>query len=139
MTDTAYDTALAAALSGEYAAIYAYGVLGAHLTGSGRSLALQSELAHRDLRDSLLDTLAQPPEPEAVYGMPFAVTSQATAIAAAVDVEVKCAALWRAAVAAASPDQRKMPLAKLTDAALRAAAFRRAGGARPGTVAFPGQ
>jgi len=129
---------LADAVAGEYAAIYAYGVLGPHLTGSARSLAAQAELAHRNLRDSLLEKLDSPPAPRASYALPFPVDSPTSAIALAVHVEERCAALWRAAVAAAASSARDQPLAELTNAALRAAAFRRAGGVLPGTVAFPG-
>jgi len=98
---TSYDDAIKAALSGEYAAIYAYGVIGAYLSGSARSLALQAETAHRNLRDQMLDTVADPPAPAAEYAMAAPVTSVATALAAAAGVENKCTALWRAAVAAA--------------------------------------
>lgn len=139
MSDTpAAQAALAAVVDGEYAAIYAYGVLGPHLVGSARSLAVQAELAHRDLRDSLVESLSAPPAPRAEYALPFAVTDYASALALAVRVEERCAALWRAAVVAADPDSRRTPLAELDNSALRAAAFRRAEGASPGTVAFPG-
>jgi hypothetical protein len=136
---TSYDDAIKAALSGEYAAIYAYGVIGAYLSGSARSLALQAETAHRNLRDQMLDTVADPPAPAAEYAMAAPVTSVATALAAAAGVENKCTALWRAAVAAAGAEQRQSALTEMINAALRAAAFRRLGGAMPGTVAFPGQ
>jgi Domain of unknown function (DUF4439) len=136
MTDA--QTALNEAVAGEYAAIYAYGVLGPHLTGFARNLAVSAELAHRDLRDSLLERLASPPPPQANYAVPFPVTDYPSAIALAVHVEEKCAALWRAVTAASDANARQQPLDELTNAALRAAAFRRAGGAIPGTVAFPG-
>ena len=135
---TQSETALNAAVAGEYAAIYAYGVLGPHLIGGAKSLASHAELAHRNLRDSMLESLSSPPPPEASYALPFPVTDYASAIALAVQVEEKCAALWRAATVEADVATRKTPLGELTNAALRAAAFRRAGGATPGTVAFPG-
>lgn len=131
-------TTLNDAVAGEDAAIYAYGVLGPHLTGSARSLATQAELAHRNLRDSMLEKLASPPAAQANYALPFPVNSFATAVALAVHVEERCAALWRAVIVASESSSRDQPLTELTSAALRAAAFRRAGGARPGTVAFPG-
>jgi hypothetical protein len=132
-------SALQAAIAGEYAAIYAYGVIGPHLSGSARAMAQQAEAAHRNLRDSMLETLASAPPPRHNYALPFPVDSRATAIALAVKVEERCAALWRAAVVEANVASREQPLTELTAAALRAAAFRRAGGAMPGTVAFPGQ
>lgn len=135
---TALDAALDAALDGEHAAIYAYGVVGPKLTGTARAMALQYEAVHRDLRDSMLETMQSPPTGQAIYALPFAVTDARSAIALAVEVEERCAQLWRAVVAAAESSGRQAPLTVLTNAALRAAAFRRAGGAVPGTVAFPG-
>jgi len=78
------------------------------------------------------------PTGQAIYALPFAVIDARSAIALAVEVEERCAQLWRAVVAAAVSSGRQQPLTVLTDAALRAAAFRRIGGAVPGTVAFPG-
>jgi len=135
---TSYDQALADALRGEHAAIYAYGVLGPRLTGATLALAQQNELAHRDLRDSLLEAMTKPPPPEAFYALPFPVTDATSAVALAVTVESRCAVLWRAVVVAAASNARAQPLDSLTATALRAMAMRRAGGAIPGTVAFPG-
>ena len=135
---TALDDALAAVTRGEDAAIYAYGVLGPHLTGISLALAQQSETTHRDQRDALLETLSDPPTPEAVYAIPFPVTDAASAVRLAVYVEEHCAALWRAVVVASAAADRAARLGTLSDTANRAAAFRRAGGAIPGTVAFPG-
>ncbi|MCG5438661.1 DUF4439 domain-containing protein, partial [Micromonospora foliorum] len=42
--------ALAAALSAEYAAIYAYGRIGVRLSGAARDAARQAEAAHRRRR-----------------------------------------------------------------------------------------
>jgi hypothetical protein len=135
---TSFDDALADALRGEHAAIYAYGVLGPHLTGAVQALAEENELAHRNLRDSMIETLPSPPPAAAFYSLPFPVTDAKSAISLAVTVESRCALLWRAVVVAAPPGDREEPLATLTAAAVRAAALRRAGGAIPGTVAFPG-
>jgi hypothetical protein len=136
MTDL--NRALNAALAGEHAAIYAYGVLGSHLSAATLALAQQTELAHRNLRDSLLEALPSPVAAEAIYALPFAVTGKAAAIALAVYVEEHCAVLWRDVVVSADATTRTSQLATFTATALRAAAFRRAGGATPGTVAFPG-
>lgn len=135
---TGSDATLAAVLEGEYAAIYAYGALGPFLHGATLALAKQAEVAHRNERDTLLETLPDPPAPEVTYALPYPVTSTASAIALAVLVEQRCAVLWRAAVVAADPGTRQAPLDALTNTAIRAAAFRRAGGTVPGTVAFPG-
>jgi hypothetical protein len=135
---TDLDHALAAALAGEYAAIFAYGVVGAHLAGAALGLAQRSETVHRNQRDSLLELLTAPPAPSPLYALPFAVTSPASALALAVYVEDRCAVLWRDVVVAADRATRPTELAVFVDTALRAAAFRRLGGAFPGTVAFPG-
>ncbi len=135
---TGLDDALGAALGGEHAAIYAYGVLGPRLTGTARAMAQQYEAAHRTQRDAMLETMPSPPAGQAIYTLPFGVTDARSAIALAVYVESRCAELWRAVVVASDGRDRKSPLTLLADAALRAAAFRRAGGAVPGTVPFPG-
>jgi len=135
---TALDVALGHALQGEYAAIYAYGVLGPRLTGTARTLAAQYQGAHRAQRDAMLETLASPPAADALYALPFAVTDTGTAIQLAVYVESRCAALWRAVVVASDGANRRDPLNVLTQTAVRATMLRRAGGAVPGTVAFPG-
>lgn len=132
------ENALNAALDGEHAAIFAYGALGPKLTGTARAMALQYEAVHRDQRDSMLETMTSAPTGQAIYALPFAVTDARSAIALAVEVEERCAQLWRAVVTAAESSARQAPLTVLTNAALRAAAFRRVGGAVPGTVAFPG-
>jgi hypothetical protein len=135
------DQALGAALAGEYAAIYGYGVLGAQLTGAALNLARQAEAAHRDRRDSLLEMLgtdSSAPAAEPAYALPFPVTDSASAIKLAQGIEERVATLWCAALGETTGAQRKAGLAALTDAALRAARWRRAGGVSPSTVALPG-
>jgi hypothetical protein len=135
---TAANPALVAAVQGEQAAIYSYGVLGAYLTGTDRSLASRAETDHRNLRDQLTMSMASPPAASVIYRMPFPVTSAATALAAAVTVEERSSALWRAAVVATTGTERQIALNALVAGAVRAAAFRRAAGAYPGTIPFPG-
>jgi hypothetical protein len=135
---TSSNPALVAAVQGEEAAIYSYGVLGPFLSGTDRTLATQAETAHRNTRDQMTMSMANPPSADVIYRMPFAVTSAATALAAAVTVEERAAALWRAAVAATTGVDRQFAINTLIAGALRAAAFRRAAGAYPGTVPFPG-
>jgi hypothetical protein len=132
------DTALAAALAGEHAAIYAYGVLGPHLAGPALAIAQQNELLHRNQRDNLIETLANPPAPAALYALPFKVTDRASAIALGVYVEEHCAALWRDVVIAADATTRASQLDTFVNTELRAAVLRRLGGAFPGTIPFPG-
>jgi uncharacterized protein DUF4439 len=135
---TAPNDALAAAVAGEDAAIYAYGVLGVHLTGADRAMAQQAETDHRNLRDQVTEAMPSPPAASVIYQMPFPVTNVATALAAAVTVEQRTSALWRAAVAATTGSTRQTALNALIAGAVRTAAFRRAAGAYPGTVPFPG-
>jgi hypothetical protein len=130
--------ALAAAVSGEDAAIYAYGVLGVHLSGNARILAERAETEHRNLRDQITETMASPPAASVIYEMPFPITNAATALAAAVTIEERTSALWRAAVAASTADARKTALNALIAGAVRTVGLRRAAGAYPGTVPFPG-
>lgn len=135
--------ALLAALAGEHAAIYAYGAIGARLSGKAATEARAAEAAHRDRRDALLARLSSaeltPPPAAPAYTLPFPVTSKATALQLAVQVEERAAALWRAALPATAGADRRAALDALIDTAVRAARFRRAGGVTPVTVPFPGK
>jgi hypothetical protein len=134
-------TTLADALAGEHAAIYGYGVLGAHLTGSALDAARAAEAAHRTRRDTLFVQLtgADQPAPAAApaYTLPFAVTDQATAITLATQIEERTGTVWRAALPDVTGDRRGFALDALTDCALRAARWRRTAGQTPGTVPLP--
>jgi len=131
-------SALVAALNGEFAAIYAYGVIGAHLKGAAQALATQAESDHRDLRDRITMAMSSPPAAAVVYRMPAPVTDRGSALAAAVTVEQRVAALWRQALAATTGDTRKTALDALIAGAVRTTEFRRLAGTLPGTVPFPG-
>ena len=52
-TSAAAVSALQAALRAEHAAVYGYGVVGAHLTGAARTAATSDWIAHQVARDSL--------------------------------------------------------------------------------------
>jgi hypothetical protein len=134
-------TTLNDVLAGEHAAIYGYGVLGAHLTGPDLALAQQAEAAHRTRRDALLVRLASanppPPAADPAYALPFPVTDQASALQLATGIEERTGDIWRAALGAVTGDDRHRGLDALTDCALRAARFRRAAGQSPGTVPLP--
>ena len=133
--------ALAAALAAEHAAIYGYGVLGAHLTGAALGQAQQAENAHRTRRDGLLVRLTAvgiaPPAAAPAYALPFPVTDPASAQRLAVQLEERTAAIWRTALGPTAADQRKLALDGLIDCALRAARWRRMTGLTPGTVPLP--
>jgi hypothetical protein len=135
---------LAAALAAEEAAVYAYGPIGVRLTARGdRIEARSAEAAHRDRRDALIIRLDQlsvgtTPAP-AGYALPFPVTDRATALKLAAQVEDGVAAAWRAALPVTEQGDRSTALSALTDAAVRAARWRRLAGVTPVTVPFPGR
>jgi len=139
---TTADERLAAGLAAEHAAVFAYGTVGAYLPAPLVDGARQAEAEHRRRRDALLlsaSNKSQNPAPaEPAYALPFPVVDQATAVRLAVQVEERTAAVWRAALPDTTGEHRKFALDALVDAAQRAARWRRAGGANPGTVALPG-
>ncbi|GIH13667.1 ferritin-like domain-containing protein [Rugosimonospora africana] len=134
-------TSLADALAGEHAAIYGYGVLGAHLTGQALNQARQAEAAHRGRRDKLFIDLAggSAPAPAAApaYALPFPVTDATTAVKLATQLEERAGAVWHAVLPDVTGDDRRFALDALTDCAVRAARWRRVAGHVPGTVALP--
>ncbi|MFY1619896.1 ferritin-like domain-containing protein [Micromonospora sp. WMMD736] len=137
------EEALAAALSAEYAAIYAYGRIGVRLTGAVRDAAHQAEAAHRRRRDAVVVQLSGaggtvPPD-RAGYALPFPVTNRASALRLAIEVEERTAAHWRAALASTTGADRNQALAALVEYAVRATKWRKAAGVTPPTVAFPGR
>jgi hypothetical protein len=131
------------ALAAEHAAIFAYGPIGVRLTGAAAREARAAETAHRARRDALVVQLtaggatAAPAAPS--YTLPFPVSDAAAALRLAVEVEERTAAVWRAALAATTGEQRTQVLAGLTDAAVRATRWRRLARVTPATVAFPGR
>ncbi|GAB3801653.1 ferritin-like domain-containing protein [Micromonospora zhanjiangensis] len=139
--DTAHER-LAAAFAAENAASYAYGLIGVRLTGTAARDARDAEASHRARRDALVDPLtaggATPPPAAPAYALPFPVTDPAGALRLAVEIEQRTAAVWRAALPGTTGDQRTAALNGLIDCAVRATRWRRAAGATPVTVPFPG-
>jgi len=134
---------LTAALTGEYAAIYAYGVLGVRLNSTNAAKARKIEQAHRDRRDLLLLRLtaadiAVPPA-AAGYQLPFAVTNSATAVRLAAEVELRLAAQWHAAIAVTTTVERALALDGLIDCTTWGTQWRLLAGITPATTAFPGR
>jgi Domain of unknown function (DUF4439) len=136
-------SAVADTLAAEHAAIYAYGVIGAHLTGSAATAARNAEATHRARRDALVLQLtsdgATPAPADAAYALPFAVTDRTSALRLAVEIEERTGAVWRSALASTRGDERAAALNALVDCAVRATGFRRTAGITPATVAFPGR
>ena len=135
---------LSAALAAEEAAIYAYGLIGVHLTGAGDvAEARTAEAAHRDRRDALVSRLAElgagtAPAP-AGYRLPFPVSDPASALKLAIHVEDGVAAAWRAVLPVSRDTDRSTALSALTDSAVRATRWRRLAEVTPVTLPFPGR
>lgn len=140
---TERDERLAAALSAEYAAIFAYGPIGVRLSGEQAREARAAEAAHRTRRDTLVVWLAERgatvPAAEPAYALPFPVTDAASAMRLAIEIEMRTAAVWRAAIPATNGVQRSQAIDALTDCAVRATRWRLRAGVVPATVAFPGR
>lgn len=139
MTDL--DAALVALLVDEHAAVYAYGLLGAHLGVAERRLARSGFEAHRAARDGLRSLIEQrgghAPSAAAAYDVAVGTVPEAHALA--VRVEEQLAVRWRDLVATADEAAlRPLAVQRLQECAVRAALWRRAQGVSP-TVPFPGQ
>jgi Domain of unknown function (DUF4439) len=129
-------SALQAALGAEHAAVYGYGIAGAHLTGTALTAATDDWVAHQVARDSLESMLrsagAAPVAAAVAYRLPHPVRNAATAAALAVTLEDRVTTAYLALVAATRPGIRKLGAREVVAAAMRAASW------RGRTVAFPG-
>ncbi|NHC13571.1 ferritin-like domain-containing protein [Motilibacter deserti] len=129
--------ALQAALAGEHAAVWAYGVVGAQLPADRAPEALAALAAHRARRDALERTLeraaASPAAAAPAYDLPGPVTTAAQAVRLAVLVEERLAAAYADLVAAAEGEALRVTAARaLQETAVRGALWRRS------AVPFPG-
>jgi hypothetical protein len=131
---------LQAALAGENACVYAYGLAGALLSGAGARSALAAIDAHRVRRDAIAARLvaasAAPTPAAAAYDPPFPVVDAASARRLAGTVEARLALVWSDVVAAAAGAHDPVLLA--TAAAAVQEASVRAAGWTGSTTAFPG-
>lgn len=125
------DQAVVAAINGEDAAIYAYGVIGARSRGARAGLARRALAAHRARRQSLQAALPEPVAAASAFDLPFPVTDQASAARLAVLVENRMAAVL-AELAAATTDA---PRGEAVTGAMECAARAVAWGGEP--MAFP--
>ncbi|MGH3905563.1 MAG: ferritin-like domain-containing protein [Pseudonocardiaceae bacterium] len=136
--------ALQSALAAEHAAVWAYGLAGAFLTGEPAEQLAETAAAHRARRDAteraLLDAGAQPVPAEPGYRTPEPVTDAASALRLAIIAETDAAEAWRSVIerSPAEADVRRAALDALTEAAVRATRWRAAAGETPPTVTFPG-
>lgn len=120
--------ALQLALAGEHAAVYAYGVAGAWLSGAQRGEALRARDAHRARRDGLRSLVTarrrEPVAAEPAYALPRPVQSAKAALSLATLVEERLAAVYADMVGQTSGDLRALAARGLQDAAVRAARWR---------------
>jgi hypothetical protein len=120
--------ALQAALSAEDAAVFGYGVVGAHLTGTQRAAAGRDWVAHETGRDTLTRMLlsvgAQPVPAAAAYALPFPVRDAPEAAQLAAYMEDRVTAAYLGVVALPGPRLRAFGAQQARAAALRAAAWR---------------
>ncbi len=128
--------ALQAALAAEHAAVYGYGVAGAHLTGAALTAATSDWIAHQVARDAIESMLRSagltPVAAAAAYRLPRPVRGAAAAMSLALTLEDRVTTAYLGLVAAASPAIRKFGGREVVAAAIRAAGW------RGRTVAFPG-
>ncbi len=135
-------SALQTALAGEYAAIYAYGVVGgqlaAHAAGPSRLAQAHAGLtlhsARRDQLIAMIRVAGGAADPGAGgYVVPFPVASIASARRLASTIESRCAGNYAQLVSALGPPgARGVPLTWLLDAARRQASWSGVAPALPG-------
>jgi hypothetical protein len=128
--------ALQTALAAEHAAVYGYGIAGAHLGGARRRAATRDWTAHQAARDTLAAMItalgAQPVQAATAYRLPFPVHTRAAAVMLAAYLEDRVAAAYLGLVALPDAGLRMFGARAVRSAALRAAAWRRR------SLAFPG-
>jgi Domain of unknown function (DUF4439) len=129
-------SALQVALAAEHAAIYGYGVLGAHLTGSLERAAQQDWAVHQVARDTLESKLtalgAQPVPAQAAYQLPFQVGAIPAAVSLAAFLEDRVATAYLGLVALDDPGLRAWGAQQVRASAVRATSW------SGSTAAFPG-
>lgn len=136
--------ALIDALEAEYAAVFAYGVVGAFSNPERANLVAANAAAHRARRNATIDALTAAsitaPEPQAGYSVPFPVVDPVSAAQLAATVEADTAVAWRSVIERAQSEHtRGVGIDALTEAAVRLANWRAILGTAPPTVPFPGQ
>ena len=129
-------SALQGALAAENAAIFGYGVVGAHLSGSSQTAAGQDWTGHNRARDALTAMIsglaAVPTAAQASYQLPFRVHDTASAMALAAYLEDGVTRAYIALVAVSDQRLRRYGAMAMQQAAQRAAFW------RGSTQAFPG-
>ena len=128
--------ALQAALAAENAAVFGYGVAGAHLAGNSLAAAEQDWTTHNEARDTLAAMITQlgatPTATQAFYQLPFRVHDAASATALAAYLEDGVTRAYLGLVAVSDQQLRRFGALAMQGAAQRAAFW------RGSTQAFPG-
>ena len=139
MADQVFSAAVAAlqaALAAENAAIFGYGVAGAHLTGNAQAAAGQDWTGHNQARDTLTAMIsslgAGPTAAQASYRLPFRVHDAASAMSLAAYLEDGVTRAYLGLVAVSNPTLRAFAAKAMQASANRALAWSGT------TVAFPG-
>jgi len=136
MTASTAVPALQAALAAENAAIFGYGVAGAHLAGNSLAAAEQDWTTHNEARDTLAAMIrrlgAAPTATQAFYQLPFPVHDPASATALAAYLEEGVTRAYLGLVAVSDQSLRRFGALSMQGAAQRAAFW------RGSTQAFPG-
>ena len=129
-------SALQAVLAAEDAAIFGYGVAGAHLTGSRWAAAQQDWTGHNQARDTLAAMIsglgAAPVPAQAFYQLPFRVHDATSAMALAAYLEDGVTRAYLGLVAVSDRRLRHFGALAMQGPAQRAAFW------RGSTQAFPG-
>jgi hypothetical protein len=120
-----------AALAGEDAAVYAYGVVVARLRGADRRQALAALQAHSTWRDRWALQAPDAPAPAIAYDLPVADPSRAQVRELAALVENRLVPIYAELAAASSGDTRTAAVTAAAECATRAVSW----GALP--QAFP--
>jgi len=132
--------ALQAALAAEDAAIFGYGVAGAHLSGSRQSAAERYWTGHNKARDTLTVMIsglgASPVAAQAFYQLPFPVHDAASAMALAAYLEDGVTRAYLGIVAVSDRQLRTFGALAMQASAERAAFWRGTTEAFPGVEGF---
>jgi Domain of unknown function (DUF4439) len=129
-------SALQGALAAEDAAVFGYGVAGAHLSGSRQAAAERDWTGHNQARDALAAMItargAVPVAAQAAYELPFRVHDAASAMQLAAYLEDGVARAYLGLVAVTDRQLRDFGAMAMQGPAQRAAYW------RGSTQAFPG-
>ena len=135
MSDQTIDN-LTRALEGEYAATYAYGLIGARVSGAAQVRARQALTAHRQARDEVrfdLAALQAPvPPPAAAYNTDGPIDTPAQATALAVQTELRLVRNWAAVATTAAGASRERAVRHCQECATRATSWGSPSQAFPG-------